>query len=527
MNYRLLRYFIAANIAFTRKRIGWIYTLLWIIAIIVVYERIIKNNEYVTDREYIKKYIENSNGIDQLSLLGKLLRDEEFDVERNLLTRSIHVNPNVPNDFVPRLQVVRMGLNYGLLEGDSSLYLFKDQWSKLDIPRFSAISRISDSNRLSGNFIIDYDKSFITLISDHSHLIYWDNNLKQSVYSFDASKLARFGAGRIQTLFLVGNSLAKFSEDMDSLYFLPLHVKSALNKMTFEDSIRSVKMPDGLMLAVPYRLGLAVHVYEKSSGRHSLYYISGYGGMTKLMSDDIFTNAVKENDFYWTAADDGLIILFFSKDNSIGIFDPNQDANIRLFKVPKKGYFIDMPFARRKKDVIWLTGITTTGYGVAKVNPEDELDTLFIAELPGYHDIYDRAEPIINVNSDGLVIGNESFKETGEGLGMFQLFHFSNLGNRLYPLRIDSLVDQRILDDLSMFRIQVPNYSTTFEFIASSEVGIGVDYQITPTADKSAPEIIPIINNSADEPITIKWPARKFYSVETIFDYFYTVICNS
>jgi hypothetical protein len=504
-----------ANLVFAKKRAGLIYSLICFLIVAIAFIWGIKTNEHITDREYVKQHIEKSDPLEQIAIINKLIRNEEFDIDRDLLTKSIHVKPHTTDDPVASLNFTEIGSSYGFKEGDSVLYLFKNKWlrEKITVTQLEP-NDAYNHDPFSYNIKIEFDPSAILLNFDYSRLEYWDNS-DQSPYvrKFAPDLLSTLGGndGRNPVFFTESELVGIYDDTVHTM-----KTYAELPKGDSKDGILDSPLPKGTVGFKPAGHGIAFLANRK--GNYSLYYKEDKI-MIKPIPDSLLNVVTgKGETLDWSYKDD--LFACYTSDYRIGIVTKSSNWQLK-YLVNNDIFFVEMPqVLTRKKNIVWLAGRTTDGYGVAKVTMNEKNDTLYIKPLPAYETEY-FDEPAINVNQDGLVISDLS---KGTNLNDLQLYRFSNLDNTLNPFKMDSILDHSVVDDLSRFEIHIPKYSSSFEFTATSNLGAGVSYQVIPGKDKAKPEINIIQDNKAENPQPIFWPDRKIFDVDTQYDYFFTVI---
>jgi hypothetical protein len=290
----------------------------------------------------------------------------------------------------------------------------------------------------------------------------------------------------------------------------------------FNDSISTIPLPPDIMDFKIADGNLIFHTYHKN--RHSLYTINTYPKDTiKFIPDAELNKAVAGDDkFSWFVSNGHCIILNTTK-SLVTVFDMRNNRPATVLKINKNEFFTDIPeMLSKDTNIFWLTGHTLAGYGVARIKLGEKNDSLRILNIPKSN-TEEGVYSTVNLNQKGLYIINVVWTY-GHKPSSFQILNYSNAGKKLDSVKIDDLIDQSILEDMSVFEVHFPKYSANFEFTVTSNNGIGACYQVTPSGDKANPDINPVQDADNEDLSSIAWPSKQFFKIESIPDYFFGVI---
>jgi len=514
--------FMKGNRSFVRKRPALIFSILFFLVVATAYVWGIKLNDHLSDKEYVKHEIETNDPVQQIIAISKMVTNEEFDIDRDFLTKRIRVIPHSQFEPVSAPIFTDVGPVIGFTEGDSALYVFSNGWEKVPIPiKFVQQVEAYNHNPFLYNFKILYDHAALKLFYNESAIALWAyGNPQPFTLTFDSEKIHELaGTDGTRDVYFLGDALARVSDDMDSIYMLPLH--SAGEKYISKDSIVGIRLPKGTIDYKSRTDGLVFHALDK--GKHSLFFLNSRGkGLEPFVPDSVLNRLVIGDKVDWEIADDGTRAFFNEANNSISLaWEGSTGWKTKIYKRSKLEYFTQLPdLFDRVNNIVWLAGKTSRGYGVAKIIINGSTDSLAISNLEDY-DEENETTPVINVNNDGLVISSVTAEQAFEYL---RLYRYSTSGNKLEFFDLHSFLDTALFNALRSFDTNIPKKSNSFEFTATSAMSIGSSYLIIPQSAKEKQVIYPVQDNSASSPRAITWPSRNLFDVESIPDYFFTVI---
>jgi len=502
------------SIRFAKRRCGWLYTFLFFITIASIYYKQVKTNEHKSDRQYVMNYIESSDPLQQTSFIGKMVSGEEFEIDRDLLTKAIRVRANLSDNF-NRRQFIQIGTTYGILDSDSTLFVEKgDTWRKIKFPLHQ---------RFFDDEFISYDPSWIFLHLSDSKLT-WSSpafdfrSLKFSQYKFDSLN------DDSDLLYFLEYGLARISLSEKKIFILPTYPSAIKNPTKGDTTILTINLPKGAFEFKP--AGRSVLFHSLVAGRHHLYYTTGSRSRRRFVEafpDSLLNRYIPkgdDDDNKWYA--ENVVNLFISKkQSSIAFFYQNGGRGMGgiVYAGKKSVFFSDVTKILRWKKNIWLVGKTSAdSYGVAKIDTDtsEKQDTLNIQPIK----LRENGAVRYNANDNGLIImtGNDL-------LGRDSILHFySNEKNQISKIPLRTLVDPVILKNLSSYYISIPTHSSSFEFIANLDKDLKVTYKVKTTGDKTRPTIVPVKDSEADAARIIEWPEKQIFDLNTSMDYFFAVI---
>lgn len=86
-----------ANASFAKNNTGILFSLIFYTFIIGVYFWGIRSKNPLTDRQYVKQYINDATPLEQINLMYKFHQTEEFTIDRDFFTKVLHVRPKWRN----------------------------------------------------------------------------------------------------------------------------------------------------------------------------------------------------------------------------------------------------------------------------------------------------------------------------------------------------------------------------------------------------------------------------------------------
>ncbi|WP_254082907.1 hypothetical protein [Dawidia cretensis] len=501
--------------SYARHNPEWIYTLVFFALVILVYIQTFHVGENISDKQFVKEYFQKALPREQITLLNKFSKDEEFDLDRGWLIKGIHVNPQVSTGTTAEFSFLNIGRSFGVLEGDSALYLENSNrdWERVILPvkktvRSNGVKGFSASFDMNFSHEILYDRSSMVLFHNEDQLAYCrDGEKKFTISHFSRNHLDKLSEYDrfIQFCYLGPAYIAGIGTD--SVYFIPTDAALAAEILHVARPIGGHWMPsqDGIIFN------------SESTLRPFLYWLHPSGEYSTLATDNVLLELTKGHEFSWTVRDD-IVVIEVSMQAKVGIIDLREEKPLlRIFQY-RSSQFDRAPFPYRGQHRVFLIGETSgKQIGVARLalrEQKDSIDVLPFPEVSGTHQF-------LQINDDGLTLG---YGSDDPGLHNFDLYVLKNVSNKIETLATESLLDSALVNELSSFRIEIPEYSPEFSFIATNSRTIPVGFGVFLSRDRSDVTINRITDNRAQIPRSLSWPNYEFYKVDSTVDYFFIVI---
>jgi hypothetical protein len=513
--------FRTANMTFAKKRPGLVFSFIFFLALAIFYLKGIKLNEHLSDKEYVKYSIEKAEPVKQIQLLNKFSNGEDFNIERNFLTNTIHVKPstNFKQYSVNPRVVTRFYNSYGL-QDDTVAYVYLDEkWEKLRLPFW--VPRPSEDNFFNKERRLIYGEDKLVYYDSNRLVEYAPNNFDHpAVFDFNPSGFVSLNEGGGDIYFTDG--FFSIPIGSDSIKMLPVHHRRSYKKSDpNEDTVTTFPLPKHVSYSQLYQSKIYFSTHTRDSV--SMYSFNPFNlAVAKEIPDTVLKGPEIGGSHYWQLLRDSYI--FYNSQLHLVLSITNIEGPTFLKNTYKNGkeYFIANPtILVGEQNILWLVGSTNLGYGVAKINPAKKSDSLRLMHLPGSESAAPSVTRDINVNTNGLaIIERERYSSPSE----FKFYKSDYSKSKLDTFNITSIVDPSIVNELAAYQIHLPPYSSNFELIASKSLGISVDYQIIAKRGYKTSVIKTIEDETEENDRTIFWPTTHFYDVDPLPDYFFTVI---
>jgi hypothetical protein len=510
--------FLKFSVVFLKKRPEWVYTLFCFAILLGVYVRINKTNQQSDDIKFVKKYIEGSTPLNQVGYINKMIRREEFYIDRNLVT-SIRITPSSYPRLLFGMEMLDINSNFAFNDNDSALYAKRGEWRKYELQSQEKSSN-DDDQLLLFDHPLEYDKSSVYLKLNMTSLVFWRNFGRPIIYKFNKESLENLLLND-GSLYFFRAGLATIDLTKPKMMVLPFQGKTSKLINSDPVELREVNLPEGIKDVKPFMGGMIAIALNQN--KYSLYHFRDINDISEKkqmfqQADTILNFLNKWKDFEWSPVGDRFI--FFNNETS-EIVILSDNTNTRIIRVRPSG-FSDLPKGQISKEFVWFWGKTDANkLRIVRVNLFEKSDILDYHELPDYFwDDNDRYPVAVNLNDNGAMV----VVRNGKNFSQYKLFSLSNKSKGLESLTFYQLMDSSIVDKLSSFRIEVPSMSPSFEFFISSYDLCRSRYEIIPGGNLSSPEVIPIKDYYDKSSSGIIWSRETIFDAKSSIDYFYLVI---
>jgi hypothetical protein len=503
---RLVRWWSVAKAttsAYAFKNPEWIYTFIFFLVLSTLYAWRWKFSDDLTDHQYVRQFIDRSKPDMQIKYISKMLRGEAFEIDRNFLTSAVHVEPQRMENYQGGVSLAQTGKTYGLIDFDREVIYRSDgkEWTGQNIDLADVILPFGYDNQ---RVHLIYENSGFSYLTDMNPDAWVDKSF------FGENEWRKIRSKEVGSVFFLDGSVATTSEKMDTIsIFLPLNYSTDDSSMK-PGAVISVLIPPDQKLAklVPFNTELLADLVGDKG--HTFRVLTNRGEFMNIFNDDLL-KIPRKSEVQITSTN-GLVTFFW--DDSVCVVNPSFGFFAKKFKIPK-GEF-GQPFQAVSYDgsIIWLLSVPDDAWAVAKINTQAP-DSISFMRLPEHSSLDGR----LNVNEHGMVVG----LSTEPGLANLTLFTCENKGNKFDTLKLQKLLAKDLFDDLSMYEVNLPLYSSEFEFIAHTSHGIGSHYQFFFEQPVRSPLIVPVFDKRTEKN-SLRWPSWWAFDVDIVYDYFFLVI---